>query len=58
MCSYTALLREAFNLAGAGRGLFFSFDADVTLTQQRCVCTATARIPGICCMSSDFYSVE
>jgi hypothetical protein len=32
---YTALLREAFNPAGAGRGLFFSFDADVTLTQQR-----------------------
>ncbi len=34
-CRYTRLLKEAFNPAGAGRGLFFSFDADVTLTQQR-----------------------
>jgi hypothetical protein len=44
LCSYTALLREAFNPAGAGRGLFFSFDADVTLTQQQCVCAALTEL--------------
>lgn len=32
---YVRLLKEAFNPVGAGRSLFFSFDADVTLTQQR-----------------------
>lgn len=32
---YLALVRDAFNPTGSGRGLFFSFDADITLTQQR-----------------------
>lgn len=32
---YIALLKDAFDPSGSGRGLFFSFDADITLTQQR-----------------------
>lgn len=35
-----ALLREALDPAGAGRGLFFSHGADLTLTQQRWVAAA------------------
>ena len=60
-CSYAALLREAFNPAGAGRGLFFSFDADVTLTQQRCglscKCIRTACIFAKCVSSSSLHSI-
>ncbi|KAK9821752.1 hypothetical protein WJX81_003319 [Elliptochloris bilobata] len=32
---YVALIREALDPAGAGRGLFFSHGADLTLSQQR-----------------------
>ncbi len=41
---YTDLLRDAFNPHGAGRGLFFSFDADITLTQQRCAISAMDKL--------------
>ncbi len=32
---YISLLKTALNPAEAGRGLYFSYGADVTLTQQR-----------------------
>ena len=32
---YIKLLRAALDPSGAGRGLFFSYGADITLTQQR-----------------------
>lgn len=35
MYRYAGLLRYAVDPAGAGKGLFFSYDADLTLTQQR-----------------------
>ena len=34
-CRYVKLLRTALDPSGAGRGLFFSYGADITLTQQR-----------------------
>ena len=34
-CRYLNLLRDAFNGSGSGRGLHFSFDANITQTQQR-----------------------
>ena len=35
VCRYAALLRYAIDPSGAGKGLFFSYAADLTLTQQR-----------------------
>lgn len=35
ICRYVGLVKDAFDPARSGRGLFFSFDADITLTQQR-----------------------
>lgn len=34
-CRYAGLLRYAVDPSGAGKGLFFSYGADLTLTQQR-----------------------
>ena len=34
-CRYLNLLRDAFNGSGSGRGLHFSFDTNITQTQQR-----------------------
>lgn len=45
-CRYIALLKDAFDANGSGRGLFFSFDADVTLTQQRFAAVAGDGPPG------------
>lgn len=34
-CRYAGLLRYAVDPAGAGKGLYFSYGTDLTLTQQR-----------------------
>ena len=34
-CRYIELLKDAVDSKGSGRGLFFSYGADLTLTQQR-----------------------
>ena len=40
-CRYLNLLRDAFNGSGSGRGLHFSFDVNITQTQQRAAQLAT-----------------